>query len=258
MFESVINPKAMLPPPLQLDECFYSATILLPAINETYSLRQTVETVLQASPDDVCQVLIIVCERTTPETMRVAADLASEHSGIVTVHTQRLPFVGGALREGFNLAKGSHVVMMASDLETDPTDVPAMIELAKTNPQAIITATRWVGGAFAGYNRVKLVANWIFQRLFALLYGVALTDMTYGYRLFPTKLVQSIQWEELRHPFFFETLLKPLRLGIPVIEIPSKWAARTEGESQNSFLRNFAYFKTGLRCRFMPQAKILK
>src|SRR5579875_1414865 len=113
MFESVINPKAMLPPPLQLDECFYSATILLPAINETYSLRQTVETVLQASPDDVCQVLIIVCERTTPETMRVAADLASEHSGIVTVHTQRLPFVGGALREGFNLAKGSHVVSMA-------------------------------------------------------------------------------------------------------------------------------------------------
>jgi hypothetical protein len=55
-----------------------------------------------------------------------------------------------------------------------------------------------------------------------------------------------------------ETLLKPLRLGVPVIEIPSVWKARTEGESHNSFFRNFTYFRTGLKTRFAGREAILK
>jgi len=72
-----------------------------------------------------------------------------------------------------------------------------------------------------------------------MLYGVHLSDMTFAYRIFPTKLVRGIRWEELRHAFLFETLVKPLRLGVPVIEIPSPWKARTEGKSQNAFFPEF-------------------
>ena len=82
--------------------------------------------------------------------------------------------------------------------------------------------------------------------------------MTFGYRIFPTKLVRSIRWEEVRHPFLFETVLKPLRLGVKVKEIPSVWKARQEGESANTFFRNFEYFKTGIRIRFYSKNKILK
>jgi hypothetical protein len=69
--------------------------------------------------------------------------------------------------------------------------------------------------------------------------------------------MQSIRWEETRHPFFLETALKPLRLDIRFTEIPAKWEARPEGESQNTFFANFAYFKTGFRIRFMKRNKIL-
>ncbi len=138
--------------------------------------------------------------------------------------------------------------MMASDLETDPRDVPILIAEAKKLPDAIITASRWrKGGGFEGYSRVKLLANWTFQKSFSALYATRLTDMTYGYRIFPTRLVQAIQWEEVRHPLLFETLIKPMRLGVKVVEIPSVWKVRHEGESQNTFFRNFEYFKTGLR-----------
>jgi hypothetical protein len=175
------------------------------------------------------------------------------------VHHQKLPFLGGALREAFDLARGSHVVMMASDLETDPNDVKALIGAAEKHPAAIITASRWRdGGSFQGYSRVKLFCNWVFQRFFSLLYGVELSDMTYAYRIFPARLVRTIHWEELRHPFLFETLVKPLRLGVQVIEIPSAWKARTEGESQNTFFRNFVYFRTGLKTRFASRQSILR
>lgn len=177
----------------------------------------------------------------------------------IVVHTQKLPFLGGAVREAFDLCHGTHVIMMASDLETDPNLVQKLIEEEKKNPEMIVTATRWrKGGDFQGYNPLKLVFNYLFQKFFSLLYGVNLSDMTYGYRIFPTSLVQSIQWEELRHPFLFETILKPLRLGVQVKEIPGVWSARKEGQSQNTFLRNFEYFPIGLKVRFTKKSNLLK
>jgi glycosyltransferase involved in cell wall biosynthesis len=238
---------------------FESVSIILPVMNETVSLEETVNIILRDVKERVREFLIVVCDRTTPEAMAVVDRLARTHGALVVVHHQKLPFLGGAVREGFELACGSHVVMMASDLETDPNDVRVLIAKAEENPSAVITASRWrEGGAFQGYSRVKLVCNWIFQHCFSALYGVRLSDMTYAYRIFPTKLVQSIRWDELRHPLLFETLVKPLRLGVPVIEIPSVWRARTEGESQNPFFRNFAYFRTGLKNRFASRRAILK
>lgn len=238
---------------------FQSVSIILPVIGETVSLEKTVSIILADAAADICELLIIVCQRTTPEAMAVVNGLAKSYPALTVVHQQILPFLGGAMREAFNLARGSHVIMMASDLETDPADVKVLIAESKRQPNAIITATRWQpGGSFSGYNPIKLTANWIFQKLFALLYGVRLTDMTYGYRLFPTALVQAMVWEELRHPFLLETVVKPLRLGVPVIEVPTTWVARTEGQSSNSFMRNFAYFRPGVLNRFRDPTKILQ
>ena len=149
--------------------------------------------------------------------------------------------------------------MMSTDLETDPNKAKDLIRESKKRPDAIVTGSRWLrGGGFEGYNPVKLVLNYIFQKLFSFIFGVNLTDMTYGYRIIPTNIANSIHWEELKHPFLFETLVKPIRLGVEVIEIPMKWKARSSGESQNTFLRNFGYFKTGMKVFFYTKKMIRK
>ena len=236
-----------------------SVTVNLPVINETISLTETVDILLRDAKDRIREFLIVVCKRTTPEAMAVIEKLQQDLGDLVVVHHQTLPFLGGAVRECFDLARGSHFLMMASDLETDPNIAAAMIAEEDKNPSGIVTASRWIpGGSFHGYSKIKLVCNWIFQRLFSLLYGTRLTDMTFGYRIFPTKLVQSIRWEELRHPFLLETMTKPLRLGVPVVEIPTVWYPRQEGESQNSFFRNFVYFRNGVKTRFCSKASLLR
>ncbi len=241
---------------------YKNVTILLPAMDETYSLRQTVETILHTCRrDDLCEFIIILCERTTAEARKTAEELVSEYGKYIPlyIHDQKIPGVGGAIREGIMLARGSHVVMMSSDLETDPNVIKQFIAASKKYPDRIITASRWKkGGGFEHYNKVKLVCNLIFERSIAMLYFVNLSDMTYAYRIFPTKLMKSIKWEEEKHPFFLETALKPLRLRVKFIEVPARWIARTEGESQNSFFANFKYFKTAFHNRFLKKEDILK
>ena len=236
-----------------------SVTVILPVINETYSLVETVNVILKHSKNDIGRFVIVIAERTSQESVDIINQLISHHGQLIVLHHQTLPFIGGAMREAFEQVKGSHVIMMASDLETDPNLVPKLIFQSKLFPQKIITVSRWVGGGgFQDYSSIKLLANWIFQKIFSLLYWTNLTDMTYAYRIFPADILRKIKWEELRHPFLFETIIKPLRLGIKVVEIPGFWKARTEGESQNTFFRNFVYFKIGLKVRFMPKSKILK
>ncbi len=243
-------------------EEFKNVTILLPAMDETYSLSQTVDIIMDdCNAKDIAEFIIIVCDRTSDETRAVAKELIDKYSGKVNIslHDQTLPFVGGAIREGIDLAKGSHVVMMSSDLETDPHVIKKFIKGAKKYPDRIITATRWKsGGGFENYNKVKLVCNLIFERSIGIFYGVGLSDLTYAYRIFPTALMQSIRWEELKHPFFLETALKPLRLKVKFVETPGHWAARTEGTSQNGFFDNFKYFRTAFHNRFLSKKDILK
>ena len=163
------------------------------------------------------------------------------------------------MREAFDLATASHVLMMASDLETDPWVAPALIDVARANPDAIATASRWAaGGGFSGYGAVRVALNWAFQRLTSLVYGVRLTDATFGYRLFPTPLVQCISWKGLRHDFLLETVLKPVRLGVEVVEVPTRWTPRPDGESQNSLSNQVRYIGTLASNRFKPTAAMLR
>ena len=64
----------------------------------------------------------------------------------------------------------------------------------------------------------------------SFLFKVNCSDLTFGFRIFPTKIIQSINWEMLNHSFLFETIIKPIKLGTKVIEINSHWKKRIEVE----------------------------
>jgi hypothetical protein len=237
---------------------FESASIILPVLNETYSLRQTVNIIEATCAREVGEYIIVVCERTKPESLAVCREITQRLGERCSMHFQKRPFSGGAIRDGFDLARFSHVVMMASDLETDPALVQTLIKAAAEHPDGIATASRWMeGGQFEGYSPIKLVANYLLQKMLSVLYGTRLSDLTYAYRIFPCSLVRAIRWEELKHPFFLETALKPLRLGVCIREFPAKWKARTEGEFGSPFIANFSYFRIAITTRFCRRDRLL-
>jgi glycosyl transferase family 2 len=226
-------------------------SVVVTAINETFSLRRTVEILVEENRHDLAEIIIAIAPRTTVECRAVIARLLAEHPDLVWVHTQRKPFVGGAIQEAFDLACGTYVVMMASDLETDPHLVKDLIREIRDSGVDIVTASRWArGGAFTGYHPMKLVLNWTFQTLMRALFLTRLSDMTYGYRIFRADTLRETRWEELKHPFLLETIVKPMRLGRRVREIPVAWTPRTEGESQMTLLTYCGYLRLALKTRF--------
>ena len=234
------------------------ASVILPVINETFSLKKTVDIIVAENNVSLEEILIVIAEKTKKESLDTIDGLKKQHPSLIKIHKQIMPYLGGALREAFEISQGTHIVVMASDLETDPKSVKELIKKAEEGHD-IVAASRWQKGAhFKGYNPVKLILNKIYQILFKLLYKTDSTDLTFAFRIYKAEVLKNIKWEELQHPFLLECLIKPLRLGYKAVEIPSSWAARKEGESQNTFWRNFSYISLGLKVFFMSKDEIAK
>jgi len=229
---------------------FESASVVLPVINEVSSLYQTIDTILEYVGESIREVIIVVCHKTTAESLSACNELGERYVGQIRVIQQKLPFLGGALREGLLAAGGSHVIVMFSDGESDPRSVGDLISEARRKPEAIISASRWLKeNSFDGYPVGKKLLNYLFQKAFSLLYGGNITDFTFGYRIYPVQLIHAIEWKEMGHSFVLESILKPMRLKVNVIEIPSAWKARSEGESQVKPYMYLRYLWIGLKIR---------
>jgi glycosyltransferase involved in cell wall biosynthesis len=224
-------------------------SIIIPVMDETASLRETVEIVMDENGPVVHELICVTSKFSTPGALAVCHELEGRWPGVVIARQQVRPYLGGALQDAYGWATGSHILLMASDLETPPHTAKDMIAEAKKGWD-IVATTRWKsGGGFSGYNPVKYVLNWLFQKIIGGLYHTNLTDLTYGYRIYRAELLRGHQWQELRHPFLLECLLRPLRRGATATELPVFWEARREGESHNPFWRNFLYFRIALRLR---------
>ena len=240
-------------------DIFSSVSVVIPAIDETESLRDSIEIILNTCDHmDINEIFIVVCERTTPECLRVINSLiASENKVPVRLYYQASPGLGAALHEAMQRVKGSHVVNMAADMDTDPYVIKDMINIAKNHPDAVILASRWIkGGGFIGYGRMYKLLNYIFNKMLQILFLSKVSDLTYGFRFASVDKTLSVKWESRGFSIGMETNLKMLRLGYKIIEVPAVWRVRNQGDSQNSFFTKLKYMSTVLKVRFASKASI--
>lgn len=225
---------------------------ILGAVDETDSLVQTVETLI--SGNDVLnnlEILIVLAPFATNETKQIANALERNFTEVRLIH-QHTKGIGGAYQQGFENAKGEIVILMSSDLETDPHLVGPMVHIIQENQKIdIVTVSRWLkANSFSKYPLLAKILNYFFQKLAQKLFMSELSDFTYAFRAYRKSILQDIVWEESSHSFFLESLLKPLIKGARIQEIPGVWVKRSQGERHFSMWSYLHYIKILIRIKF--------
>lgn len=225
-----------------------SLSVVVTVYTETFSIVETVDRVMKDDRGPLVEILLVVAPKASAETFRICRKLVAENP-LVAMHVQNTgPGVGRALKEGMLLAKGDYIAIMSGDLETEPEAVRRMYDKAIETGADVVVGNRWLkGGGFVNYDKFKLVLNWIFQKMFRVIYWTRIGDLTYGFKLFKKDVVHSIDWESPFHEMYIETTVKPLKMGYRLEQVPTIWIGRREGESVNTFWRNFGYVKLALR-----------
>jgi len=225
---------------LALDD--FRISVVMPVFSETGTVCTIVEWLRANLGPRLFEVIIVISPRSSQASKDVCHGLAHSDSSIRVLEQQENPGVGRAFREGYARVRGNVVLSMDSDGEMELATIPRMMaEMSRSNA-GLVVGSRWLpGGGFVGYSPTKRWLNWGFQQLFRILFRARIHDLTYGFKLMRAELVRNIAWEATLHEIGCETTLKPIRLGLPVAEVPTTWSARMEGRSSNNFLRNFRY-----------------
>jgi glycosyltransferase involved in cell wall biosynthesis len=228
-------------------------SFLVPVYSEVESLRKTV-----ALLDETCdayerEILLIVHRASAPECLALCEDLAARNPRVRFHVQERYPGQGYAFREGFALARGTHFLMMNADLETEPRDALRLIRAMEQGNVDLVIGSRWMrGGAVdvRGYGPGRVMVAYAFQVIFGRLFATDVRDLTFCYKIGTRELFESIAWSGTGHDLALETTVRPIALGYRVTEIPTVWVARSEGQSNQPFLRNLRHAKLAFEILF--------
>lgn len=164
---------------------------------------------------------------------------------------------GDAIQAAIREVKGTHMVVWSADEATDIASFPEMLRLSRAHPEAIVKISRFLHPeGFDDYGQLKKLLNKISQRCFGLLYRSDLTEFTNPTQIAPVALYRSIRWERSGFEFTTEMVFKPLRLGVPFYEVPTKNVKREEGRSHRTFGAALLYYYMILKIRFTDTKKL--
>ena len=220
----------------------FSISIILPFLNEINSLKKTIKILEKIRFKK--EYIVIFSEKLINKSNKQELILLKKIYKNLNYFNQLKPFVGGAIDLGIKKSKLKYIVIMASDLETNPKELSRMIKISLKNPNAIISADRWISRrGFSDYGIIKFFANFLFQKLIKFFFKYEILDFTFAYRIYPKKALKMKTINELRHGFALELLLRPIKQGYKVLTVPATWTKRVEGSSSITIKSYFSYLK---------------
>lgn len=191
-------------------------SIIIPVYNEEKSLVELLERVSKAPTGKYQKQIIVVDDGSCDRTHAILLDNKEKMKLVVEKHERNFG-KGRAVRTGLKRAIGEVVIIQDADLEYDPRELRHLLEVYDKD-KGVVYGSRNLKPKRQGYPHYVL-GVWILTKVCNLLYGVKLTDVYTGYKLFPRKWLKEIQLEGNGFEFEAEVTVKLLKKGRVIKEV---------------------------------------
>ncbi len=206
-------------------------TVIIPAYNEEKRLAETVREHhaylwehRDCWPKGV--ELLIVVNGSTDRTGEIARALDEELALVRAWETSSRLGKGGAVFQGFRLARGSVVAFCDADNSTVPAQLRLIVDAIQSGADVGI-GTRWAPGSVQVIRQplVRRIASRIFNLIVRILFGLPYTDTQCGAKAFKYSALEPLLESEVSSGWAFDVeLLWRLRnSGAEIAEIPIEW-----------------------------------
>ncbi len=235
---------------------FESLTVIIPASNETQTLINTVNGVLASGAyDDISRIVLFLKSENCPSA-EVSKKLIEESDcKKIEIVIQKTDNYQSAFMEIPHLVKSSHFLVLVSDGEMDPRTIEDLVPIAKEKPHAVVCGSKWhKDSVVENASFIQAIGSRTINKFAAIMFGVKATDIFSIFQIYPLELYKKTKAS------IAEFTLKPLRLGVEYIEIPTIYKRENGRESNfnfSGFLKmGLGYLKTIFKVRFIPKDKL--
>ena len=161
--------------------------------------------------------IIVVNDGSTDNTV----DIVNSFTSVQFISYSKNVGKGWALRKAFAYAIENgftHAITIDSDGQHFAKDLPAFINKAKGNPNAIIIGARNMGQASVpgGSSFGNKFSNFWFK----VETGISSPDTQSGYRLYPLQALKNMRFISRKYEFEIEVLVRAAWKGIDVVSVP--------------------------------------
>ena len=205
------------------------ATIIIPALNEEESIRETIDRIpnaVKASSE-----ILVVDGSSDDETV-----LEAEKAGAEVIIVERLG-KGFAMRVGAELARGETLVFLDGDGTYPSEDIPKFLEEAKENVLVIGNFLPSIESRKGVVEKVRLLyPSFLFSRFVFSRYGIDLQDPLNGMRAMKKTDFHRLNLSSNGFTIETEMDIKALSQGFNIVEMPIRIMER---KGKSKFLFNF-------------------
>jgi len=210
-------------------------TVVIPTKNEEGLIGEIVETVRPFADE------VLVIDGHSKDRTR---EIAAEHGARVELDGGRGK--GEALRRSLQLAAGDIVVFIDADGSHDPKDIPSLVEKIKAGQADMVIGSRGKGGSDELHGTLEQFIRYTGSQIIMLAinyrFGSRLTDSQNGFRAIRRDVGLKLGLTSNLTTIEQEMLMRALKLGYRVDEVPTHEYERRWGTSKVSVWKLWAAY----------------
>lgn len=212
-------------------------SVIIPAYNEAKTIHLILDKVREVTLiNQISKEVIIVNDCSTDGTEAAIQEYIANHpnDGFRYLSHEKNMGKGAALHTGIREATGEFLIIQDADLEYDPEEFNLLLRPVVNGSADVVYGSRFQGG---NPHRVLFfwhtVGNKFLTFLSNMFTNLNLTDMETCYKLFDTKMVQSLTLHEKRFGFEPEVTAKISRIPrVRIYEVGISYYGRTYEEGK--------------------------
>jgi len=208
-----------------------TVSVILAAHNEEGNLEGIISRIKRVLPD--LHQLIVVDDGSKDRTAKTA-----EAAGAIVLRHEANRGKGAALKTGMASATGEVLIFLDADGQDPPEEIPLLLKPIEEGAD-FVNGSKFIGecrkGAISGLN---VLGNRFMTALVNLLFGSRITDSQSGFRAIRREKLANLHFRATEYEIETEMLIKALKHGLKVVEVPVVRDRRRAGRSGFKRIRN--------------------
>jgi glycosyltransferase involved in cell wall biosynthesis len=220
-------------------------SVVIPIRNEAAALRDLHREVTQTLAGwGRSYELIVVDDGSTDDSFEILVRLQAADPRLRVIRFRRNFGQTAAFAAGFDHARGRIIVTSDGDLQNDPRDIPAMVDVLERGADIVCGWRKDRKDAFLSRRLPSMMAN----RLISIATGVRLHDYGCSLKVYRAEVVKPLKLYGEMHRFLPAIASEQ---GVAIAEVPVNHRARPHGQSKYGIGRTIRVILDLLTVKFL-------